>query len=106
MTKSPYEPLRVAGGRVGTADVRTIRSPHDGEVVGTVAAAGDAEMDRAIAAAHALRQVARNLPIHRRAAILNGVARGLREDVEAFAATIVLEAGKPLRFARAEVERA
>jgi acyl-CoA reductase-like NAD-dependent aldehyde dehydrogenase len=46
------------------------------------------------------------LPAHERAALCERVAAVLRADVEGFAREICAEAGKPIRTARAEAERA
>ena len=70
-----------------------------------MAKAGPAEIERAIAAAAAGFEETRHLPAHRRSEIL----RRVRGEVEArraeFVQTIVDEAGKPRRYAEAEVER-
>jgi acyl-CoA reductase-like NAD-dependent aldehyde dehydrogenase len=82
-----------------------VRSPWSGDLVARVAKAGAPEIERAIAAAAAGFEETRLLPAHRRAEIL----RRVRGEVEArraeFVDTIVAEAGKPRRYADAEVER-
>ena len=68
---------------------------------------GDSEMlAEAIGYAAAARDVARDLPSHAIARILRSVAGRLAEEAEAFARVLAQEAGKPLRSARAEVQRA
>lgn len=49
---------------------REILFPYDGRLVGRVCLAGPAEMDAAIAAAEAAFPLTRELPTHRRSAIL------------------------------------
>ena len=96
--------LLVDGEWVETGAWQDVRSPYSGEVVGRVARADAALARRAIdAAANAL---ADPLPAHRRAEILDRVAELLRERHEDAAQTICAEAGKPLKAARVEAQRA
>jgi acyl-CoA reductase-like NAD-dependent aldehyde dehydrogenase len=82
-----------------------VRSSWSGGLVARVAKAGPAEIERAIASAAAGFEETRLLPAYRRSEIL----RRVRGEVEArraeFVQTIVDEAGKPRRYAEAEVER-
>ena len=96
--------LLIAGERVETGEWTEVRSPFSGEVVGRVAKGGAAEARRAIdAAAEALRDP---LPAHERARVLDAVAHLLAERQEEAARTISVEAGKPLKAARVEAQRA
>ena len=104
MTAFGDRPLLVGGERVTTGAWIDVRSPYSGETVGRVARGGAAEAGRALdAAAAALREP---LPAHRRAAILDEAARLLEERRDEAAALICAEAGKPLKAARVEAERA
>ena len=82
-----------------------MRSSWSGDPFARVAKAGPAEIERAIASAAAGFEETRLLPAYRRSEIL----RRVRGEVEArraeFVQTIVDEAGKPRRYAEAEVER-
>jgi glyceraldehyde-3-phosphate dehydrogenase (NADP+) len=102
---SKDRPLRIAGEEVTTVDWIEVHSPWSGDLFARVAKAGAPEIERAIAAAAAGFEETRLLPAYRRAEIL----RRLRGEVEArraeFVDTIVAEAGKPRRYADAEVER-
>jgi acyl-CoA reductase-like NAD-dependent aldehyde dehydrogenase len=60
----------------------------------------------AIQAAVRAFEVTRKLPSYERQRVLRAVAQGITDRREEFARTIALEAGKPIRTARAEVERA
>jgi acyl-CoA reductase-like NAD-dependent aldehyde dehydrogenase len=81
-----------------------VRSPYSGEVVGRVAKGGTAEARQAVdAAARALEQP---LPAHERGRILDETARLLAERHDEAAATISAEAGKPMKAARVEAQRA
>jgi acyl-CoA reductase-like NAD-dependent aldehyde dehydrogenase len=86
---------------VATLDVR---SPFDGAVVGTVPKGGAAEARAAVdAAAAALTEP---LPAYERARILDRVAALLTERAEEAARLICAEAGKPMKAARVEAQRA
>ncbi len=90
-----------------TADEPSVvRSPYDGSVVGSVSVAGAADVERAIAASVRAFELTRKLPPYERQRILLAVAGAIAARKEEFARTIALEAGKPIRTARAEVERA
>ncbi|NHV26662.1 aldehyde dehydrogenase family protein [Burkholderia sp. D-99] len=92
-------------GDLATAGVADVRSPYDGAVVGTVrlspVEAAPALVERSLAGASA----AAALPRSRRAEILSRAAARVEACAENLARTIALEAGKPLRQARKEVER-
>jgi glyceraldehyde-3-phosphate dehydrogenase (NADP+) len=98
-------PLRIGGEEVTTGQWIDVRSPWSGELLARAAKAGPPEIERAIAAAADGFEETRALPAYRRAEIL----RRLRDELEArrgeLVATIVGEAGKPVRYATAEVER-
>ncbi|NGO46510.1 aldehyde dehydrogenase family protein [Streptomyces ureilyticus] len=94
-------------GRQATGDTAVeVTSPWDGHVVGTVSVPSDAQVDEAVAAAHAVRDEFAATPAHIRAAVLDHVSRRLRERTEEIARLISAENGKPLKWARGEVGRA
>src|SRR3954471_3898435 len=96
--------LLIGGERVETGQWIEVRSPYSGEVEGRVAKGGAAEAKRAVdAAAAAMREP---LPGHERAAILDPVAGLLREREDELTSTICAEAGKPIKAARVEAQRA
>ena len=94
----------VGGEWLETGEWQEVRSPYSGEVVGRVARADGPLARRAVDAAE--QAMAAPLPAHRRAAILDRVARLLAERRDEVAGTISAEAGKPLKAARVEAERA
>lgn len=79
-------------------------NPYTGETVKTFPDATDAEVDQAIAAAHAAFLAWRERDFAGRGAILQKAADLLRKDAEAFARILTLEMGKVLPEAKAEVE--
>jgi acyl-CoA reductase-like NAD-dependent aldehyde dehydrogenase len=95
----------VAGRELRTGTTVDVRSPFDDSSVAVVHRAGRAEIDRAIAAARAAFAVTRTLPSWKRAAILETISATIASRREDLARTIALEAGKPIKTARAEVDR-
>ena len=89
---------------LGTGEELEVRSPYDGEVLGSVPSCGAEEVDAAVAAAKARLEDPQ--PTHQRAAILDRAAALLDERQDEFARTIAAEAAKPLRTARVEAARA
>jgi acyl-CoA reductase-like NAD-dependent aldehyde dehydrogenase len=101
---STDHPLLIGGERVETGDWTEVRSPYSGEVVGRIAKGGASETRRALDAAAAA--LARPLPAHERARILDATAQLLGERQEEAAQLISAESGKPLKAARVEAQRA
>ncbi len=97
-------PLLVGGERVETGEWTEVRSPYSGELVGRIAKGGAAEARRALDAAAAVLHDP--LPAHERARILDATARLLEERQEEAARIVCAEAGKPLKTARVEAQRA
>jgi acyl-CoA reductase-like NAD-dependent aldehyde dehydrogenase len=83
-----------------------VRSPWDQGLVGRVTVATRADARQAVNHAAASMRRTRALPRWKRREILEDVAAALLEQKERFAQLIVAEAGKPVRLARAEVDRA
>jgi acyl-CoA reductase-like NAD-dependent aldehyde dehydrogenase len=83
-----------------------VRSPWDQGLVGRVTVAMRADARQAVNHAVASLRRTRALPRWRRREILEDVASALIEQKERFAQLIVAEAGKPVRQARTEVDRA
>jgi acyl-CoA reductase-like NAD-dependent aldehyde dehydrogenase len=96
--------LLLDGEWIETGDWQEVRSPYSGEVVARVVRGGAAEARKALDAAE--RAMREPLPAHRRAEILETVARLLAERHDDIALTISAEAGKPMKAARVEAERA
>jgi len=96
--------LLLDGEWIETGDWQDVNSPYSGETVARVARAGAEHARKALdAAEHAMTSP---LPAHERAAILDRVAALLKERHDEVAQTISAEAGKPLKAARVEAERA
>ncbi|HEV8615413.1 MAG TPA: proline dehydrogenase family protein [Methylomirabilota bacterium] len=100
-------PLVIGGERVRTADALVSVNPsRPAEVVGTSAAAGRGEIDRAVAAAERAFGGWRDAGATERARVLGRVADGLRARRAELAAWIVYEAGKPWPEADGDVAEA
>src|SRR5713101_3490499 len=83
-----------------------IRAPYDGSVIGSVFQGRREHAEAAIAAAVKAFGTTRRLPAFERQRVLRRVAENISERKEEFARTMAQEAGKPIRAARTEVERA
>src|SRR5438105_3078083 len=94
------------GRWVSEGEAVTIHSPFDGAVVGKTWQATDAHLEEAIAASVRAFAVTRKLPPEERRDVLLAVAQGIAERSKEFTQLIAMEAGKPVRTARIEVDRA
>jgi acyl-CoA reductase-like NAD-dependent aldehyde dehydrogenase len=83
-----------------------VRSPWDNGLVGRVVQATRADARQAVNHAVASIRRTRALPRWKRRELLEDVTAALIEQKERFAQLIVAEAGKPVRLARTEVDRA
>ncbi|WP_035701253.1 aldehyde dehydrogenase family protein [Glycomyces tenuis] len=92
---------RAAAG--GASD--ELRDPATGEVVGSVARAGEADVDEALAAVDRGFAAWRRSEPAERARVLREAAAILRSRAEEVAGAITAEQGKPLGEARSEVEQ-
>lgn len=82
-----------------------VRSPYDDCVVGSVKLTPAEAVPDIVARAHHGAPLAAALPRHRRAELLQQAALLVEQQADAFARTIVLEAGKTIRQAHKEVAR-
>ncbi len=96
----------IGGEWVRTGNRLTIHSPYNDAPVAVIHRAGPAEIEAAIAAGVRAFQVTRKLPSWQRAEVLERISDGITRRRDEFARVIALEAGKPIRTARVEAERA
>lgn len=89
----------------GAAPSCAVFNPFDGALVGEVAPAMPGDLPQIMARAAQGQALARALPRHRRAHILETAAALIQARAEGFARRITAEAGKTLRQARKEVTR-
>ncbi|WP_285757343.1 aldehyde dehydrogenase family protein [Nocardiopsis ansamitocini] len=99
-------PFWLAGVAAAGDTELTVTNPYTGRVAGTVAVPTPAQIEAAVAAAHAVLDEAAALPAHVRAEALAHTSRRLDERSEEIARVITAESGKPLKWSRGEVSRA
>jgi acyl-CoA reductase-like NAD-dependent aldehyde dehydrogenase len=83
-----------------------IRSPGTGQRVGTTYRASAKHVESAIAAAVRAFEITRKLGGYERQRILRSIVSGIEKRRDELARIMALEAGKPLKAARVEVDRA
>lgn len=96
----------VDGKWIEDGDTVEVKSPYDGAVVGRVFQGRRAHAEAAIAAAVKAFGTTRRLPAFERQRVLRQVAEGIGKRKEEFARMLCQEAGKPIKAARTEVDRA
>ncbi len=106
MTPVATHGFLVDGRWLEEGDLVEVRSPYDGAVVGRVFRGTKRHAELAIAAAVKAFGTTRRLPAFERQRVLRRVVEGIAKRKEEFARTMAQEAGKPIRAARTEVERA
>ncbi|MGJ7522857.1 NAD-dependent succinate-semialdehyde dehydrogenase [Variovorax sp. LT1P1] len=103
-TSYPATQLLIANEWVDAKSGKTldVRNPATGQVIGQVAHAGIADLDRALAAAQKGFEAWRDVPANERAAIMRRAAGLIRERADQIAPLLTQEQGKPLAEARVE----
>lgn len=96
----------VHGRWVTEGDAFEVLSPYDGSVVGTVHQGTATHVEAAVRAAQHAFETTRKMASFERQQILLAISGRIKESREEFATLMALEAGKPIRTARAEVDRA
>ena len=99
-------PFLLNGEWISEGQPAEILCPFDGRVVGQVYYGSRKHVESAVRAALSAFSVTRKLASHERHRILSAISSGIAVRHEEFAQTIALEAGKPIRTARQEVDRA
>jgi len=100
-------PIFLAGRWVESPDVLVVQNPADPTTpAGSTFNATPEQYEEAVQAAVAAFEVTRTLPAYERGRILREISAGIRERREELGRLIALEAGKPIRDALVEVDRA
>jgi glyceraldehyde-3-phosphate dehydrogenase (NADP+) len=89
-----------------SSDRVEILSPGTGERVGSTYRANAADAEAAIASAVRAFQITRKMGGFERQQVLQGISAGVQKNREELARIMALEAGKPLKASRVEVDRA
>lgn len=98
--------LLIDGQWGGSGTPLEVKNKYSGETIAVINTATKEDVNRAIDAAERAEEIMADMPIHKRADILMRAAFLLRDNIEDMAKTIAAEAGKALKYARAEAERA
>ena len=108
MTATPVstQGFFVDGKWIEEGDLVEIRAPYDGSVIASVFQGRREHAEAAIAAAVKAFGTTRRLPAFERQRVLRRVSESIAERKQEFARTMAQEAGKPIKAARTEVERA
>src|SRR6056297_2375371 len=83
-----------------------IFNPYDNNVVAETYLAGKEELEQAIEKAQSAKTIMRDLPSHKKYAILMQIAHQLEANSNELALILAREAGKPFRYAFGEINRA
>jgi glyceraldehyde-3-phosphate dehydrogenase (NADP+) len=97
--------MLLAGQWVDRDKTIDVRDPFDDSLIDTVPAATADDVDTALAAAAAAREVARAMTTYQRSQILLKTASIVADNLEDFAVTIAREGSKTIREARGEAKR-
>src|SRR6202167_2973803 len=87
-------------------DLVEIHAPYDGSLIARVTQGRHAHAEAAIAAAVKAFGTTRRLPAFERQRVLRQISAFMTQRKEEFTRTLAQEAGKPIKAARTEVERA
>ena len=98
--------IQIRGERRETGETYEIASPFDGAPVAVVHRATADDVEEAIAASVKAFEVTRHLPSWKREEILTTISEGIAARRQELGETIAHEAGKPLKTALVEVDRA
>jgi acyl-CoA reductase-like NAD-dependent aldehyde dehydrogenase len=108
MTATPVstQGFFVDGKWIEEGDPVEIRAPYDGSVIASVFQGRREHAEAAVGAAVKAFGTTRRLPAFERQRVLRRVSENITERKQEFARTMAQEAGKPIKAARTEVERA
>jgi acyl-CoA reductase-like NAD-dependent aldehyde dehydrogenase len=108
MTATPVatQGFFVDGKWIEDGDPVEIRAPYDGSVIASVFQGRREHAEAAIASAVKAFGTTRRLPAFERQRVLRRVSENISQRKQEFARTMAQEAGKPIKAARTEVERA
>jgi acyl-CoA reductase-like NAD-dependent aldehyde dehydrogenase len=96
----------IGGHFLDGQNIQEVKDKSSVECAGSFPLADSDILSMAITAASEAAPAMEDLPIHRRAEILDFISQALKNDEERFAQTIAREAGKPIKQAKTEVRRA
>jgi acyl-CoA reductase-like NAD-dependent aldehyde dehydrogenase len=100
------KPFYLDGRWVETKTSESVYNPWSGEKLAEVCTGSSEDVERAVASAHSAFQKTQKIPAFERAEKLTAICDLLAKRRQEFVDVIVAEAGKPVSFAEAEVDRA
>ncbi|MEA3317256.1 MAG: aldehyde dehydrogenase family protein [Bacteroidota bacterium] len=98
--------IYIAGEFSSTENELEVFSPFNNKLIAKTYIAGKAELDIAITKAEEVKEELKNLPSYKKYKILNDISEAIKKDRERLADILSLEAGKPLKYALGEIDRA
>jgi acyl-CoA reductase-like NAD-dependent aldehyde dehydrogenase len=96
----------IDGKWLSEGPVLEVKSPYDGQLVGVTNYASSQQLEQSIAAAVKAFEITRKMPAFERQHILRTISEAIAARADEFARIIALEAGKPIKSAKIEVDRA
>lgn len=87
-------------------DTIEVRNPYNDNLVGYCSQAGINELEESIRLAQLVEEELASLPLFRKQTILLGIADGLLKERQYLAEILAQEAGKPIKYSIAEIDRA
>ncbi|PLX23010.1 MAG: aldehyde dehydrogenase, partial [Marinilabiliales bacterium] len=98
--------LYIGGNFVVTNERLIVTNPFDNSRVGETYLAGSDELERAIKKALSVKEELRDLPSYKKYSILTSIANKIKQRKNELALILANEAGKPLKYALGEINRA
>jgi glyceraldehyde-3-phosphate dehydrogenase (NADP+) len=99
-------PVCIGGNFKELSNSFEVKNPFDNQIIALCSLAGQLELEEAILAAQSVEKEMANMPSYKKYEILNGIAQGLFNERKHLAELLALEAGKPIKYAFGEVDRA
>lgn len=98
--------IYIGGKFAETNQELKVFNPYDNSLVGKTYLAGKKELEQAIVSANAIKNEMRDLPAYKRFVILLQIAHEIKEKRNDLSIILAKEAGKPLKYAMGEIDRA
>ena len=93
----------IDGELVETPQTMDVVNPANEDVIGTVPACGEAELDRAVAAARRAFASWRKTPVEERRKVIQGIAAAIKDNADELYRLLTSEQGKPHHQAQQEI---
>ena len=98
--------IYIAGEFVSTDQKLDVLSPFDNSIVGVTYLAGNKDLEDAISKALAVKDELRDYPSYKKYKVLMDIADEVKSRKNELALILAKEAGKPLKYALGEIDRA